>query len=374
MQVSRSDITATDPRMPDERPRIVLNMIVKNEAHVILRCIGSVLPLIDAWCIVDTGSTDGTQDIIRGALGHLPGQLHERPWVNFGHNRTEALNFARELGEFVLIMDADDTLTYDEGYTWPELTADMYLLQVHHADLRYDRAHLARTSKPFKYVGALHEYLGCDEPHVHGGRLTGIQYNFLGGGARSGNPEKYLRDAEVLEAEMNREPLNARTVFYLAQSYRDAGKPEKALKIYRQRACMPGWDEETFVAKLEAAQLVEFLKEKPEQIINSYLRAWEFRPTRAEPLHRLARYLRLTERYLLAFHFASIGKDIPLSSDLLFVDSTVYEWSLLDEYAISAFWSGHKELAREANVQLLGRVPESERARIATNLQFCEAT
>ena len=36
---------------------INLCMIVKNEAHVIERCLASVLPLIDKWSIVDTGST-----------------------------------------------------------------------------------------------------------------------------------------------------------------------------------------------------------------------------------------------------------------------------------------------------------------------------
>ena len=38
-------------------PRICLNMIVKNEAPVIERCLASVRPWVDYWVIVDTGST-----------------------------------------------------------------------------------------------------------------------------------------------------------------------------------------------------------------------------------------------------------------------------------------------------------------------------
>ena len=65
-------------------------MIVKNEAHVIRRCLDSVRPLIDRWVIVDTGSTDGTQALIRELMADVPGELHERPWVDFSTNRNQA--------------------------------------------------------------------------------------------------------------------------------------------------------------------------------------------------------------------------------------------------------------------------------------------
>ena len=73
-------------------PTICLNMIVKNEAHVIRRCLDSVRPFIDCWVIVDTGSTDGTQELIREVMRDIPGELRERPWKNFAHNRNEALS------------------------------------------------------------------------------------------------------------------------------------------------------------------------------------------------------------------------------------------------------------------------------------------
>src|SRR5258708_39069818 len=88
--------------------RICLNMIVKNEAPVIQRCLASVMPLIDTWVIVDTGSMDGTQQLIRETLAHLPGELHERPWVDFAHNRSEALELARGFGEYIFVIDADE--------------------------------------------------------------------------------------------------------------------------------------------------------------------------------------------------------------------------------------------------------------------------
>ncbi len=95
------------------RPTICLNMIVKNEAHIIAETLDSVAPHISSWVIVDTGSTDGTQDLIRNHMAGLgiPGELYERPWRNFGHNRTEALHLAQGHGDYIWAIDADETVS-----------------------------------------------------------------------------------------------------------------------------------------------------------------------------------------------------------------------------------------------------------------------
>ena len=97
--------------------RICLNMIVKNESPVIERCLASVKPWIGHWVIVDTGSTDGTQELVRKAMAGVPGELHERPWRNVGHNRNEALDLARAHGDYVLFIDADEQLQVPPDFT-----------------------------------------------------------------------------------------------------------------------------------------------------------------------------------------------------------------------------------------------------------------
>ena len=42
-----------------KQPTLCLNMIVKNESKIIRRLFDSVLPIIDCYCICDTGSTCG---------------------------------------------------------------------------------------------------------------------------------------------------------------------------------------------------------------------------------------------------------------------------------------------------------------------------
>src|SRR5262245_1412383 len=100
---------------------ICLNMIVKNEARTIERCLASVRAFIDAWVIVDTGSTDGTPDAVRQALADLPGALFERQWRDFGSNRSEAIELARGRADYLLVVDADEVLTVDDGFALPAL-------------------------------------------------------------------------------------------------------------------------------------------------------------------------------------------------------------------------------------------------------------
>jgi glycosyltransferase involved in cell wall biosynthesis len=92
------------------KPTICLNVIVKDETPMIRRCLESVRPLIDSWVIVDTGSTDGTQDVIRDVYGDLPGELYERPWRGFDGSRTEAIELARARADYLLFVDADDVM------------------------------------------------------------------------------------------------------------------------------------------------------------------------------------------------------------------------------------------------------------------------
>src|SRR5580692_8922269 len=107
---------------------IALNMIVRNEAHVIERCLASVLPVIDSWCIVDTGSTDGTQLVIKRFFDQhrKPGALHQSVWRDFGTNRSEAITLAEPLADYLLAIDADDLLIVPPGWYMPRLTHDAY--------------------------------------------------------------------------------------------------------------------------------------------------------------------------------------------------------------------------------------------------------
>ncbi|MEU1185065.1 glycosyltransferase [Streptomyces sp. NPDC005820] len=350
-------------------------MIVKDEAPVIRRCLESVRPLIDTWVIVDTGSTDGTQDVIREVYGDLPGELYERPWKGYDGSRTEAIELARARADYLFFIDADDVMELEPGFRMPELNRDAYRIDIHSGGFHYWRPALVSTRLPWRYVGVLHEHIHCGSPFSLG-RLEGVRMVIVGGGARlrkEGMRAKYLRDAEILQKGLTTEPDNTRYAFYLAQSWRDAGETEKALEAYDRRADMGGWEEEVYCARLWAARLAESLERPSAEVMDRYLRAYETRPSRAEAIGDLARLCRTSgPRWPLAHMFARQAARIPFPQDDLLVEAGWYEWQALDELAVAAYWMGEYEECKDCCERLLesGRLPAEHRERVTQNLEL----
>lgn len=367
--------------------KIALCMIVRNEAHVIRRCIESALPLIDYVLIVDTGSTDGTQQVILDCLAEngLPGKVIDESWKDFAYNRSFALKALRENSEidYGLMIDADEVLVFDDGFD-PEkfkagLGKDYYNVMTRYGDyvscgIVYPRAQLIGNRTEFRFDGVLHEYLSFDRP-TSSGTAVGFYNRPIQDGARGKNPKKFQDDAVTLEKALENEKdphLICRYTFYLAQCYRECGEWKKALEIYQLRAAMGGWSEEAWYSLYQVAKLVDHLGAGYGEVLAAYLAAYEKDPTRAEPLYWLARRERLAGRFATATVFARAGLSVPYSNGILFVERDVYEWKLLDELSISLWWAGFREESTELCKRLLesSKLPENERARVEKNMSF----
>lgn len=355
------------------RPAICLNMIVRDEAHIIHEVLDAVGQFINSWVIVDTGSVDGTQNVIREHMAVLgiPGELHERPWQDFGRNRSEALALAQGHGDYIWVIDADDMVVGTPEFA--DLTADVYSLR-YGADFSYWRRQLFRDGMPWRYEGVVHEYPACDVAFVED-RLDGdyhLDSRRLGG--RNLDPRKYERDRDLLMAEVQRNPGDMRSVFYLAQSCFDSGDYGSAHYWYERRADMGGFDEEVYYSLYRVAESMSRLNTPWPDVQDAYLRAWEFRPARAEPLYAIAWRYRNEKSYQLGYLFAERAANIPLpESDVLFVNADIYAWRALDEQAVCASWIGqNSEALALFQCILAGKdVPEDDRRRIAANRDFC---
>lgn len=351
-------------------------MIVRNEQAIIERCLLAVTPYIDCYIICDTGSSDDTVNVIKrffDARG-IPGEIPTTTFQNFGQARNEALDTARSSSmefDYLLFCDADMELMVINPDFKARLTAPAYLMPQRNPEssLQYFNLRLVHRSVKSHYQGVTHEYLD-----IHGAaqdRLLDAWYLDHAAGANRVN--KYERDIQLLSKALRTDKSNARNVFYLAQSYRDAGQLRQALSAYDQRAAMFGYDQETFCAQLEAARVARRLKRPAAEIMDRLLRAYESRPQRAESLGELAVYLRQEgQRWPLARMYARQGMEIPHTKDSLFVEPSWYLWRCKDECSVAAFWMSDFRESFDLCVELLrsSNLPDTERPRVQANRDF----
>lgn len=354
------------------RQTICLNMIVKNEAPVIRRCLDSVRSFVDAWVIVDTGSTDGTQQIIREHMASLPGELIERPWVDFAHNRSEALELARGRADYVLVIDADEVLTFEPGFTRPMLDRHAYHFAIRSGSVSYFKIQLVDNSLPWRFEGILHEFIQSAEARSEA-VLPGVETLRFTDGARARDPLTYRRDALTLERALLDEPNNSRYVFYLAQSYRDAREPELAIRWYRKRAELGGWVEEVWYSLYQIAEIRRQRGDAWPEVLEAYLEAFRTKPDRAGPLYKIGMHYQAQQQHALAHLFFAQAMRIPYpAKDVLFIEKAIYRYMLPLEYAIAAYYCGDDAGAVEANNRLLldPELPSEVMLRVEANRAF----
>jgi glycosyltransferase involved in cell wall biosynthesis len=155
-------------------PAICLNMIVKNDAHTIVELLDSVAPHISSWVIVDTGSDDGTQQLIQRHMAGLgiPGELYQRPWRDTDHNRSEALTLAQGHGDYIWVIGADNLLVGMPDFS--SLGASIHWLRcVDGNGETFWQAQLFPDGLQLGHQGGANDYVARDADSRVGVRLDG---------------------------------------------------------------------------------------------------------------------------------------------------------------------------------------------------------
>ena len=121
---------------------ICLNMIVKNEKHIIRETLDNLTNYIkfSYWVISDTGSSDGTQEFIKEYFRekNIPGELFEDEWTNFAYNRNRAMERAFDKSDYLFFFHADDLIHGD--FKFPDkVVRIIVLLSFSTPDLRTTR-------------------------------------------------------------------------------------------------------------------------------------------------------------------------------------------------------------------------------------------
>ena len=337
-------------------------MIVKNESHVIQRCLRSVKPYIDSYSISDTGSTDNTMELIREELAGIPGVLTSDPWKDFATNRNIALQGVR--GDWVFSIDADETFEIDGRSLVIDPKTDLYWVQIREKSTVFWRQNIFRNDGRWHYQNPIHEALCCDGSFTEG-QLEGAWINTYYDSARNQAGGKAESDLAVLE----KEPRTARTLFYLGQLYLNLGRLPEAEAMYRQRSTMGGWDEEVYFSLYEVGHIAAALGKPLHEAAGALYAAYTFRPHRLEALVELCALLRTNQRYQESYNLSLISP--PRSTDLMFVNPHS-EWMLLDEHGLAAYYLDKKDEAREYFLRVARYdLPASDRERTQMNLSYC---
>lgn len=318
--------------------RLCLNGIVRNERSNLVRMLRSVAPHISCYAITDTGSTDGTPDLIKEFFEerNIPGYIHHTVFKDFEQARNFALDAARNSTlefDYMLLVDADMELVVEEQNWKDDLSAPAYDMVQRGGDMSYYNVRLARRDLPeIRYFGVTHEYLsspGC----VHLNNAW-----FIDHATGSNRVNKAQRDYDLLTEDVRQNPDNPRSWFYLAQTLKDMGRLPEAIEAYEKRIALGGWDEEIWYSQRSIAHCYRDLHQADKFTFHS-LRAFNLRPTRAEPLYDLARYYRDKNNNNLACLFAYDGLSIIRPNDILFVDEYPYKAGFREELSIAGFYN-----------------------------------
>lgn len=348
--------------------------IVKDEEHVIERMLNNLNKYVDEFVIVDTGSTDKTISLIKKFFKekNVKGKVYQRPWKNFGHNKTEAFQIAEKTSfcDYLLFMDADNTI---EGVpVFPEeLTDDLYLLKQSYDENNFFwRGQLFKKGLGWRYEGVLHEYPACENIKSTG-YIEGKYYcRETHQGSRNRDlTEKYERDVATLKKGLEAEPKNSRYMYYLGQSYLCLNKLEESAKWYIECSYYTGWIEEGFHGLYCAGKnylSLGNIKEAKKWLI----RAWRYHPKRVDSLYVLMEHHfsknDLAEAYLIGKLIVDVEVDHRV---MLFPEQDIYDWKRYDVMSIVCYYLGLFDEGKEY-FHRMKNVPESHMPRIKENAKY----
>lgn len=325
-----------------------LSMIVKNESHVILRVLNSVAPIIDYWVIADTGSTDGTQEIVKNFFKEkgIPGQLLEIEWKDFATSRNAALQAVEPHVDYGMWIDADEELIVESSFNKQEMLnreMDSISLRTVYGRVDYTRKNIWKTKNEFSWNGPIHELLSSPK-EITGDIAKGLHVIVRAEGSSWQNVrQKYLDHAKILE-EYTKTNNDPRWVFYTAQSYRDASEFESSIEWYKKRASMnAGFLEEIYISKFMVARLSEAIGKSKNECTILYQEAHAVDSMRGEAIKSLVQmYQRLNDwenAYVFSLYGLRYHGKNPYPHRILFLDKGLYDYEMMELHALSCFYT-----------------------------------
>jgi len=360
--------------LKENTPTLCLNMIVKNESKIITRLFKSVLPIIDCYCICDTGSTDDTIKIITDFFSNkgIPGKVVTEPFKNFCHNRNFALQSCLGMSNYVILLDADMVLeitNFDKQFL---NNGDSFYILQGNDSFYYQNMRIVKNNGLYSYSGVTHEYINTPENNkILGFEKKDLFIKDLGDGGSKHN--KFERDIKLLIDGIKEEPKNERYHFYLANSYHDSGKFNEAINFYNKRIEFGGWQEEVWYSYYRIGLCYKNMG-KMSHAICSWMEGYNYYSDRLEGIYEIIKHYRLISKHKLCQLFYKLAEEV-LNKNLkrdgyLFLHDDVYSCKIYYEYTIFASYIGLKNINNEIIKVLNNSKDGTESNNLLQNMKF----
>ena len=363
--------------------KLALNFICKDESPVIENMLESAKDIVDLIVVNDTGSTDGTQQIIKnfGEKYGIPTYVFERPFDDFENSRNHAMQKLRDVVKELnwnadqvhgFWFDCDETLVIDSKFNKEQFTKDLYMINTYIGQMKYTRNTFFKVSKPFRWYGPVHEFIVCDDQNITSGLAENIHVDVkMTGNSWLGDiAEKYASHSYKLEAYINKNRQDPRWIFYTAQSWHDAAsikdnkeeneeRLRRSMKYYRERVSRTdGYVEEIFYAQYRIGTIMRILEEPWHLTHMELLKAYQIEPLRGESIKVIIdHYLQMGD-WNMAYLYTKFAKTTfhgknPYPTRLLFVDEATYVWRFAEAHAAAAFYTGRMDEAKQTYQEIV---------------------
>lgn len=386
---SKSVETREGTATADDAVRVVLNIMQRNEATLLPRCLASVLPVVDGIVISNTHAAAGPlvdTSLVQAAEvvpAHVPLSIETEQFVNFGKSRTAGLRHAQRAiarwgwdaqRTYILLMDADMVLVVRPDFVKAKLCeVDQHVVEQQNGALRYFNTRLLRASLLWTCVGATHEYYDGPPGHTQS-KLYTLWMDDRNDGCNKS--DKYDRDERLLLEDLQENPRNVRSMFYLGQTYqhraRDDDDLRQAIAYYTQHNEVGSFEEENWYALYCIGHCWKALKDWP-KALDAYLQAYDRRPWRVEPLLEIITHYRSAGKNHAAKMLLDKVMTIAFpSNDILFIDTPCYGYKRDFEQSILGYYTGNKTEALVASDKLLRNpaAPYHIREQTYRNMKF----
>lgn len=234
--------------------RLSVCIIARNEESHLPRALESVRPIADQVVVVDTGSTDNTVAIATESGAHV---VHDVWDDDFSRVRNVAL--AHAVGEWVLMLDADEAVSEEMARRLPQLLADadadcfitmMVNMDGQQVTGRGPVLRLFRNRQQYRFRGRIHEDIQESILRA-GGKIKHASLEILHFGytAREDRRKaRYERNVRLLEASLKEEPDRVEIWYYLGMEYFKRGELNEADWVFARMMELAPADERSLAA------------------------------------------------------------------------------------------------------------------------------